>query len=367
MVLFRSVDISSFRGLRNATLNSLGGLNLVTGLNGAGKSALLEAMFILSAPDKPELSNTVLAFRSIDRFALAESDLSQTPWDSLFPYGSALKEIRLSAVMRDGLVVGVEVTNAAESARIRPAAHSGRVTPRPSSMAVEVGQRRGMKWVTKKGKSTTTRMVYLENAGDGSNNAVKVEPPSRVPQQISAMRLPHTRIDNAELAERFGNMELAGNSAVVLQALQEFDPRVAAIRTIYNRTGPLLHVDIGLGKLLPITLMGGGFTALAEIVIDMHECRGGLLLLDEVESGFHFSVMRDVWRVIAQSASQFDVQVVASTHSIEFIRGALAGNSSVEGEFNLYRIDRLDQGESSVTSYLASEVDSAISLGLDVR
>ncbi|HHC24806.1 MAG TPA: ATP-binding protein [Desulfobacterales bacterium] len=40
-----------------------------------------------------------------------------------------------------------------------------------------------------------------------------------------------------------------------------------------------------------------------------------MLLIDEIDTGLHFTVMENMWRLITQTAKRLDVQVFATTHN----------------------------------------------------
>ena len=63
--MLTSVTIENFRNLDCLTLERLGRVTLIGGQNGSGKTALLEALFLFSGPDLPELSERVNAFRGL--------------------------------------------------------------------------------------------------------------------------------------------------------------------------------------------------------------------------------------------------------------------------------------------------------------
>lgn len=198
---------------------------------------------------------------------------------------------------------------------------------------------------------------------------MSVEPPSRGPQYQAAIHLASVHIQPESLAERFGRIELDGRTDELVESLSRFDRRVRAVRTIFSASGPFLHVDIGYGKLLPITLMGGGFVSFTEMLVNVYECQGGILLVDEIDSGFHYSMMERVWEVIGETAKAENTQIVGTTHSLEFIQHALNATRHSRGpDFTLYRLDRDEEaGRSVVVAYNSSEVESALELGIDVR
>ncbi len=60
----------------------------------------------------------------------------------------------------------------------------------------------------------------------------------------------------------------------------------------------------------------------------------GVLVLDEIENGLHYSVLPEVWRFIFQVARRLNVQVFATTHSwdcIEAFQMAAAEDEQEEG------------------------------------
>ena len=42
--------------------------------------------------------------------------------------------------------------------------------------------------------------------------------------------------------------------------------------------------------------------------------------MDEIDTGLHYSVQTRLWELLAAWAVQFDVQVVATTHSLDCVR-----------------------------------------------
>ena len=46
-----------------------------------------------------------------------------------------------------------------------------------------------------------------------------------------------------------------------------------------------------------------------------------MLLVDEIDTGLHYSVMGDMWRLVVETALRSDVQVFASTHSLDCLKG----------------------------------------------
>ena len=73
----------------------------------------------------------------------------------------------------------------------------------------------------------------------------------------------------------------------------------------------------------------------------MYSTRNGVILIDEVESGVHYSVLEKLWEVIDEFSQEFSVQVFATTHSYECLIAAHKVFSKKEKyDFKLYRLER---------------------------
>lgn len=66
----------------------------------------------------------------------------------------------------------------------------------------------------------------------------------------------------------------------------------------------------GENRPVPLTSLGDGMNRVLGIMLALIAAKGGLLLIDEVENGLHYSVQADLWRLILEMAEQLDVQVL---------------------------------------------------------
>ncbi len=84
---------------------------------------------------------------------------------------------------------------------------------------------------------------------------------------------------------------------------------------------------------IPLRALGDGIGRVFGIVLSLIMARGGILLLDEVENGLHYTVQPDVWRMIFRMSSKLNVQVFATTHSSDCVRAfqEAASESAEEG------------------------------------
>ena len=123
------------------------------------------------------------------------------------------------------------------------------------------------------------------------------------------------------------------------------------------------------GQDRPVALksLGDGAVRLFGVALALANSRGGFLLIDEAENGIHHSVQYALWKLILRTAQANDVQVLATTHSWDCVRGfAYAAADSESADGVLIRLDRDEQGLRAV-EYSEEDLKIAAEQGIEVR
>ena len=360
--MYESFEVSSFRCFRKLTLTDLERVTLIAGVNNVGKTALLEALFLHSGAYNPALTARLNAFRGIESLKIEFGWWAETPWDSLFNEFDTAKRVELvgenKATGRRILRLKV-VRQPEELAKIgqfiqhdasRP---EGVLLSSETALVLELEYQEG-------GKSGRYHMILSAK----EPRLEPIPPPPPFPAFFLAARV---RIPPAEDAERFGKLEVIGRQDVLLKALQVIEPRLSRLAIVVASGVPMLHGDIGLGRLVPLPIMGEGMARLASLVLAVGNAPNGVVLVDEIENGLHHSILSKVWRAIGEVARQFDTQLFATTHSLECIVAAhRAFSESGRYDFRLHRLERINETIRAV-SYDQETLEAAIETGLEVR
>src|SRR5207249_2533959 len=96
---------------------------------------------------------------------------------------------------------------------------------------------------------------------------------------------------------------------------------------------PIVKVE-DIDEPLPLSDLGDGMQRMFGIALALVNAKGGLLLIDEIENGLHYSVQPDLWGLIFQVAGRLNIQVFATTHNwncIEAFQQALQENNQNQG------------------------------------
>ena len=85
--------------------------------------------------------------------------------------------------------------------------------------------------------------------------------------------------------------------------------------------------------------MGDGFRRSLGIALSIPQASGGILLIDEIETALFVSFLQKLFSWLIQACEQFNVQLFATTHSLEAVTGMI--NATPVGfadEFTAYHL-----------------------------
>ena len=180
--------------------------------------------------------------------------------------------------------------------------------------------------------------------------------------------------DNDEVSDLWDEIVLTDGENCAVQPLNlAFDGKVDRVTKIgdgrlHRSYGRRVVVKLrGRDRPVPLRSLGDGAVRLFEVVLALVGSRNGFLIIDEADNGIHHTVHGDFWRTILRAAEENDVQVFATTHSFDCVRGfAHAAVKSPESEGVLLRLEREDECTRAVM-YSESELETAAKQGIEVR
>ena len=372
--MISSIHIEGFRGFQRFDMGDLGRVNLLVGTNNSGKTSLLEALHLLtSRADTRGLWQLLWrrGERSIERTPRSEHepevDASHLFTGHEFQIGS---QFLLSATNQTPEChVSFKVVELTEKER------SGNVHRLPGGRVPKIALR--IDGVPK----PTIAMIPLGNTGTISVDSLDTPRRTRRHRSDEEPRVQYVTTDSMDgnhLVALWNGIALTSDEDLVLNALTSIDSNIERIAAQASTT-PYWGENSRVGFVIkhkkfenpiPIGSMGDGIWRLFSLAIAITQCRGGVLLVDEIDTGLHHRAMSDMWQLVISAANKFDVQVFATTHSSDCVRSlALSTSSDLTGlgaptQVTLQRIER-DQGYA--TPYTAEEVQIAAEHSVEVR
>ncbi len=350
------VSIQNFKRLTRLEVDGLSGINLITGRNNVGKSTLLEALFLLLNSYSPQAIPHHLGFRGAFNVTL-DADTAflsaSSDWDP-----DRVIRIEADGIRDETRAVEFEFerglrghTVDLQLIRQRETGTAGSdASPTIRTMDVRYFGRHGE--IINRGKSLIgqgTFKLELEKDREPLPKAYFV-----------GMRSMALQVD---LAKHFSKLDLEFKADLLVSAIRSVHADVTRVDIQQIGETPVLHVTLDKRRKQPIFLLGDGVVRIVGIVLGMVEARDGVLMVDEIDSGFHHSVLPQVWRAIGKAANDLNCQVFATTHSDECIRAAVDAELT---DLAYFRLQPDGDGVKAVR-YDLERLRSAQDLNVEVR
>jgi putative AbiEii toxin of type IV toxin-antitoxin system/AAA ATPase-like protein len=371
------VEVENFRGFERFRLAGLSRVNLLVGENNCGKSSLLEAVHFLASGG--DLS--VLLGRARDRgeYALADNRDRVRPVVTHFFLGH---ELRLGNRLRvvgaqplEGISVWVEdafdmdLERGASRDLQKPLFHNS--IRRWVELALCIGA---------EGQSTEQKFVALPMSETGVIHEDAIRSYSRSSRQDHDRRRPvmlvsPESLDSGPMSSIWDQVLMDGREAEAVEALRILENRLTGIFFLasgskYGRAddNPMIVVQLeGQKPRVPLGSYGDGMRRLLALSLALIQCGDGVLLIDEIDTGLHYSIMAKMWHLVVAAARRANIQVFATTHSSDCVRGLAQfcrEHPELQQEVSLQKISC--ELEDSVALH-AEEIVLADQQGMEVR
>ena len=221
-----------------------------------------------------------------------------------------------------------------------------------------------MKYRTTDGDMTSEVMYDL-----GKSNQVEQthKMDARYIEQLKCIYL-SPRYDSNASKEGLQNIYLNKDEDFLAEALKVLEP--TSKNPIFMEN--VMLVDTGLPQRIPINLMGDGIRKIVSFLTSIYACRGGVVLIDELSNGFHYSVMKPMWEIVLKAAIKNEVQIFASTHDVDSIRGFQQAAAEIEKEQEReiaagFKLQRITDDELRSYRFSVSQLGYAIEQEMEVR
>jgi hypothetical protein len=352
---FKSFSIDNFRVFRKIDFKRIKRLNVISGINGSGKSALIETMFLSMDMANPASLLRPFLFRQIP---LGGDDLR-----ILFP--STETPSQISAKTSQGQInIKLDFGFSKDDGILSSSNNFMPNRPLPLSQ-LSSSKVEGVNFESSE-NGNLTRKLFIFQANGALNTSGHWTSDSITP--IGIFLSHSTPTPPQESADRVSQLIKKGKKQNVIKYLAMLEPSIEDVVVFQDGQVAQVYVERKNELLTPLALMGGGFRAFFEIVTSAMASNGGVIFIDEVDSALHFSIVPKLWELLATIADIENVQVFAITHSRETISSAAQGvrDAGRSSDFQYVRIDTLSEYH-RCTQYDMEELQDAIELRVEVR
>ncbi|MCI5120730.1 MAG: hypothetical protein D3908_05975, partial [Candidatus Electrothrix sp. AUS4] len=336
--MITQLEIKNFRGFSEYKIEDVGQVNLLVGTNNCGKTSILEAVHLLKSRGDAAVLFSLLSRRG-ERIQNeerthrdAEGDLCRlfhgfrlTPESSLVISAADHTIEKLSVSINETQPVQLHLfKDFVDSAgRYQLDVEWGRDQDRNTKQEYPISYTGGLSY------HYMRKMSHASKSSIEDDRNIEFVPASSLaPQEIVAL---------------FDKIVLTPDEELVLETVKIIEPDIIRLASLGVSDGyyPLRSGDYARGGIIvksskweeriPIGSFGDGIWRLLGLILSLVGAKNGTLLIDEIDTGLHHTVMSKMWQLICTTARKLNVQVFATTHSSDCWK-TLADNA-VEEEF----------------------------------
>lgn len=322
--MLQSLKIEGFRGFQNFEMANLGRINLLVGKNNSGKTSILEAIQFLYAQNNIDIFLETISYRG--EFGWSESNLpSRTKVFEichLFPGHEIIpsKKIIISGYGKSYLA---SVTISVESIPIQLSLFSDKNDDINQNNDNNFDNEEWGKLILSIGWIGSQKPIEMELLANGTlarDSIRRIASLSRISHKIGIDNkielkfLTPFSLTSSDMATLFDNIVLSPLEDLIIESLKIIEPKIERIASVGSgkyltsnnlgvRGGFLIKIK-NHDQPIPIGSLGDGFWRMLGLVLAMVNLENGILLVDEIDSGLHFTVMTDMWKVVWETAKK---------------------------------------------------------------
>ena len=366
--MIESLAVENYRSFESYRIDRLATVNLLVGRNNCGKTSLLEAVDFVAA--KGSLASLVrTAIRRNEMVAAFDED-ALTPHEYLpemshFFHGHAAgheSQFVIDAATSGSFCVSIFKISMGENTAGRPQGSNGEMQVRRDENKFPVSA------VLLFPDNSVAERGVVRFARRRSTNSAS---PELAPVEFITTS---SSLDILTLSHLWNQIIRASQEQQVVDALQLVDSAIESVQFLTEAGAGAASILLGTSdrvstdsRRVPLGSYGDGMKHLLALSMALARTSDGVLLIDEIDTGLHYSVLTDVWKLVIETAIRNNVQVFATTHSLDCLRGLDAvcqDRPDFAGEVLVHKLDRsLD----FAVTLDAADFQMAIEQELEVR
>ena len=340
-----SVTIHQFRGLRDLELKDLGRINLLVGINNSGKTSVLEALEIYCHPlDIRSWLSTALQREQESRLT---RPIDAIQWLFTRYFYNQYQELKKPNIFisSSGLYSVKQLKSSYEEIERIWLSDSKKDEELDSDDVPGV----------RKGIDLKIEIYHIDHLSLFDHQYTSVEQyqlwedeflsrpyRKRDPRLNTSVVTPSSHRSEIGQFRLLSEATLQNFKSDVIKLLQQIDTNISDIEILLSPQSTssrfniyIQHEKLGLA---PVSTFGDGIRRLLHIALKLASVKGGILLIDELESTIHTEALQSSFQWLVKWCTEMDVQLFATTHSLEAVDALLEVTES-DSDLVLYRLE----------------------------
>ena len=349
-----STRIVNFRGFSNVKLDDIRRINILVGDNGAGKTAFLEALFLVASSSLEKVLN-VRQGRNLPTGGKAS--FGDNMWEFLlgdfFHNYNENQNVELTIQGNNNYERKLRIFRQFKPALVSVDNANG--APRSVRSPISFEWAEGNQ---KKGHVVTPEV---------DERGTLIIPYAPNPEIRGKIFLPNAVASPDP--EEFSDLRKAGKDKEFLEEIKKQFPDIEDMSVEITRGNNMVYARRKSdGRLMPINLLSSGLCKIFNILLSFTALGGypSFLFIDELDNGIHFQRHGLFWQQINEFSKKYSTQLFASIHSREFLDAVLPVAREYPEDFSIIRIYK-EENASKAAIVSGPKTINLIESGLEFR
>lgn len=312
--------VENFKKFDELEINNIGQFNLIVGDNNVGKTSLLEALLV-NEKGYVFFESLFYILTAVKKFDKLNNRSSDGFIDYYLKKSEAKNQITFTTKNVNGIPTHFELKNSNSNF--------------------------DRNWVI---NEETSEHLHLAQYGSNASR-----PDGYYSLNLNHPFIPFSFNYDHNLTQYFSNYIQLSNSreSNFINSLKIMIPDISGIKVNagFSADPVLLVGQDGVDEVFPLATFGDGVLKYFKLLISIVIHSGKRLMIDEVDTGVHYTRMKDFWKTIIQASIDNKVQLFATTHSkecLQYFKDAIA-ELKLENEARVIRL--VEHKDKSIKSY----------------
>ncbi|MEI0559646.1 AAA family ATPase [Brachyspira intermedia] len=308
-----NISISNFKCFKEFSIDSFKRFNLIFGKNSVGKSNLLEALYVYCNMYR---SDSIITASFLYRDITLDSNL-----ELIFHNFNHTNPINIKTSKKELNIYPIE--------------------------SLSKNSLDGVYYQVQNDNEATIKLPLLINSNRQLDNSFEPMNDKIIDNQniiyfsiYKNILFPYSFINDFFFIEEsaknntinmFNSIQNLKQDKIIIDCLKPIIPNLESIRISSKQ---ICEADIGLDRYLPINALGSGIYKIFSYIVSASFIANGILFIDEIDNGFHYSSLRNLWISLFKVCYTNNVQLFATTHSYECIKAFNDVYNEVKNEYN---------------------------------
>ena len=374
--MLKNVKIENFRGFQSFELQQLGRVNLLVGTNNSGKTSILEAIQLLCSRNNLEPLAEVMInrgeyfFNEDRRFPRdRDLDICHLFYGHEIQAGSKFSISGINHNINEEVIGSIQVGSLSLNKDLN-------ITPdeQLSSFDENFNELKKIDFTLQWNKERDIWKRPLSANAAISEEYIRRRSPINTKNSVTKTQfVTSSSLTTQKMTELFNQVVLTPEEEVLTESLQTIEPKIERIASIAteryrasdSRGGFFIRLS-DTSQRVPIGSLGEGVWRMLGLALATVCASDGVLFIDDIDTGLHFSVMSDMWKLVCKTAKRLNVQVFATTHNSDCWT-SLANVAREEGGEDGITIQRIEKNKSTAVAFTEREIIIAAQRGIEVR